>query len=288
MQLRGNECNASEPPSGGCGAAEPTEGESNRHDPEGAEELTGSTTRRSLHELEQPLPSESSSFDDWITMVIKVPTAIAPGAVCKIFSPDGRAHFVTVPTSLPPGGSFIKALPKAYTEEVLKTLDRSEMKQWLRHRLELAGQAEQQKYNTLNSSRQELLRTCVQWLRDTKAQVLQEAAAQADTGHEDPSDVAWRPAWSGTYERPYWWHPVTRDTVWERPGAPTATCSKQPGKVAGQDDEAELPTPPGSSDLDVQVPLCPTHGECSPDPRSAPGGSIRVPAPAPPVSLAPG
>ncbi len=264
-----------------------SEGNTAEPDGESAEELTGTTTRRSLHELEQPLPADSSSFDDWITMVIKVPTAIAPGAVCKIFSPDGRAHFVTVPTSLPPGGSFIKALPKAYTEDVLKTLDRSEMKQWLRHRLELAGQAEQQKYNTSNPSRQELLRTCVQWLRDSKAKVLQEAAAH-DTGQDDPSDVAWRPAWSGTYERPYWWHPVTRDTVWERPSAGTPAGSKLPGKVAGQDEQPELPLPPGSSDLDVQAPPCPAHGDCSPDSRSAPGSSVRVPAPVTRVPLPPG
>lgn len=202
-------------------------------------ELTGTATRPSLQEREgqtQPVP-QSSSFDDWITMVIKVPTAIEPGAVCKIFSPDGRAHFVTVPTSLPPGGSFIKALPKAYTEEVLKTLDRSEMKQWLRHRLEVAGQAEQQCYDGANPnpSRQELLRSCVQWLRDAKAKVLQEAAtaaadeeatgvsscdaAAALTSASEPEDkfVEWQPAWSGTYERQYWWHPITRATAWEKP-----------------------------------------------------------------------
>ena len=227
-------------------------------------------------------------------MVIKVPTAIEPGAVCKIFSPDGRAHFVTVPTSLPPGGSFIKALPKAYTEEVLKTLDRSEMKQWLRHRLEalpaaaarrweaedlltsylvsavglpeqesqvyaaalvqggrdsvarlqelnvarltaehgwkrghalklesLAGQAGQQRYDggNPNPSGQELLRSCVRWLRDAKAKVLGEAAALAastdSTGGTSESE--WQPAWSGTYERQYWWHRVTRATAWEKP-----------------------------------------------------------------------
>ena len=230
------------------------------------------------------MPPESSSFDDWITMVIKVPTAIAPGAVCKIFSPDGRAHFVTVPTSLPPGGSFIKALPKAYTEDVLKNLDRSEMKQWLRHRLEMAGQEEQQKYRTQSPTRQELLRTCVQWLRDTKAKVLQEAAAHADgtTGNEEPSDITWRAAWSGTYERLYWWHPVTRDTAWERPTAGTATSSKQPRKPTAQDEHAALPLPPDTSELSMQVT---PQGDRKPDSGIGPSGNIQVPAPSPPVPV---
>lgn len=227
-------------------------------------ELTGTATRRSLHEREgQLLPAPSSSFDDWITMVIKVPTAIEPGAVCKIFSPDGRAHFVTVPTSLPPGGSFIKALPKAYTEEVLKTLDRSEMKQWLRHRLEVAGQAEQHKYDTLSPSRQELLRTCVQWLRDAKAKVLQEAAAAAaqDAGGSDAPAVAWQLAWSGTWERQYWYHPVSRATVWERPSADGATQ----GKVDRPSDTARR------TEHDAVAPPAP--------PPTAGGGAVAVPAP---------
>lgn len=258
-----------------------------RQDTAGAEEMTGVTTRRSLHERErQPLPAASSSFDDWITMVIKVPTAIAPGAVCKIFSPDGRAHFVTVPTSLPPGGSFIKALPKAYTEDVLKTLDRSEMKQWLRHRLELAGRADQQKYNALNPSRPELLRTCVQWLRDAKAKVLQEAAQYDDkVGHEDASEVSWRPAWSGTYERPYWWHPVTRDTVWERPDADAAAVSKDARTGDARTEEPDLCTPSGSCAPDAQ-----THPYSAQRESSAGGGSgnsAQQPVPGPPEPLPP-
>ena len=97
----------------------------------------------------------------YTTMQINVPIGIAPGTICKIATPDTNVHFVTVravpsclpsclpaqamaiidpcccgqvPTTVVPGQTFTRALPKQYDSVTLKTLDNAELRQFLHHR----------------------------------------------------------------------------------------------------------------------------------------------------------
>jgi hypothetical protein len=52
---------------------------------------------------------------------------------CKLVV-EGVEHFVTIPSELAPGESFVRSLPKAFDSVTLRTLDTGELKMWLQQR----------------------------------------------------------------------------------------------------------------------------------------------------------
>ena len=80
--------------------------------------------------------SKGGSDDDaFFKMQINVPASgVPPGSLCKILSPTGDVHFVTIPRHVKPSSSFIRTLPKVFTAATLASLDSQELWQWFRHR----------------------------------------------------------------------------------------------------------------------------------------------------------
>jgi hypothetical protein len=184
-----------------------TEDEGLYVDPDTLEMICSSSEEDSDDDDDDPQPvsppaEPQAGSHTWLTMQIQVPKGMVPGQVCKIFDPDGRPHFIKIPRECRPlpGKSvsdlhFIKQVPKQYTTSVLRTLDRDELRQWLRHRRQkLPG--------------------------NTRHEVLLDVACDYINQAQNPAPSVpkgWQTHWSGEYKRWYFVHAESQISCWEHP-----------------------------------------------------------------------